>query len=120
MFTLSRIQFKHPYLNRIILLFYVFFSFFAHTKCIYEDIIIDINDTHYVLIPKGDKFKQMFMFSGLSVNMIYVSAFLTTSRTEFLMVTITNMVLLFLGLLKEEGNLSFTHILGLTLSNHVS
>lgn len=62
---------------KIVPLFYVVMSYFIHTKDLYRATLFDINGGMNYVISPDKKFELIIKFSGLSVNLIYISAFLT-------------------------------------------
>ena len=55
------------------------------------------------MISQDKKFELVFKFSGLSVNLIYISAFLTNTFPDFILVNLTNWALFIKDLYTEEG-----------------
>ena len=73
------------------------------------------------MISQDKKFELVFKFSGLSVNLIYISAFLTNTFPDFILVNLTNWALFIKDLYTEEGkDYFYQHYIGVTLSTYLS
>lgn len=73
-------------------------------------------------MSQDKKFELVFKFSALSVNLIYISAFLTVTLEDFILANITNWVLFIKDLYFEDGksDKALTTFIGITISSYLS